>query len=194
MYACIANKSKTLELLCKHGANLQARDANGRTSLLWAAYYGHHEVLRTLLRADKSLIDMLDPHGRSGIHWSTKHPNSKCLEVLLKYASLDIINLCDQEQVAALHWSALCHHPEHTLRLIKAGARIDVTDHEGRTPIHYAVSNDSQRCLKACYLQDVKEMNGWLGVQFVSVGCGFEFVHRTLFAMHFVFADIGRSG
>jgi ankyrin repeat protein len=68
--------------------------------------------------------------------------------VLLKYATLELINLCDREHVSALHWSVLCQGAEHCLRLIKGGAQLGVADAEGRTPLHYAVTNDSSRCLK----------------------------------------------
>lgn len=77
MYACIANKVKAVELLCKTGAVAQTCDVNGRTSLLWAAYYGHQDILRTLLKLDKGLIAVIDSDGRSAIHWSVKHPNAR---------------------------------------------------------------------------------------------------------------------
>jgi ankyrin repeat protein len=70
--------------LLKAGAELVVRDAHGRTSLLWAAYYGHADMLRLLLRADRSLLGLLDPDGRSAVHWASKNPSPKCLDVLLK--------------------------------------------------------------------------------------------------------------
>jgi hypothetical protein len=44
MYASISNKVRSVELLLKLEANPRLQDGNGRTALLWAAYYGHSEV------------------------------------------------------------------------------------------------------------------------------------------------------
>lgn len=148
MYASIGNRVKAIEFLLKQNATAHTHDSNGRTSLLWAAYYGHVEVVRLLLKHDTSLVELPDPDGRTALHWSTKHESTKCLDLLLRVATPGIINAQDNEQVTALHWAVLCQHPEHTQHLIKVGADPRIVDMEGRTALHYAVSNTTARCLK----------------------------------------------
>ncbi len=122
MYASIGNRVKAVEFLLQKGATAVTKDLNGRTALLWAAYYGHVEVVRVLIRHDKSLVELADPDGRTCLHWSTKHENTKCMDMLLKVTSPEVINAHDSEQVTALHWAVLCQHPEHTLHLLKVRA------------------------------------------------------------------------
>jgi ankyrin repeat protein len=119
MYASIGNRGKALEFLLRQGAIATTQDANGRTALLWAAYYGHAEIVRTLIRHDRGLVDLPDPDGRTALHWATKHESTKCLDLLLRAMVAETVNAQDQEQVTALHWAVLCQHPEHTSHLLK---------------------------------------------------------------------------
>lgn len=112
-----------------------------------------------LLKADHSLLEMVDPEGRTALHWSTKHPNLRCLEVLIKGTRKNILDHVDAEHATALHWSVLCQHEEHAVKLLRAGASVRVADAEGRTPLHYAVANDSQRLLKHLLDADAEAVN-----------------------------------
>ena len=76
MYAVIANKPKAAEVLLKQGANVMAPDVNGRTAILWCAYYGHHEIMRVLLKHDRTIVAAVDPGGRTALHWATKHDST----------------------------------------------------------------------------------------------------------------------
>lgn len=147
MYSCINNKPKAVEVLSKAGANLALVDSTGRSALFFAAYYGHHDVLKVLLKSDPILADARDPEGRTPLHWATKHASSKCLDVLLKVCTPEVIRVQDHESVTALHWAVLCRSDDHTAKLLKAGATIMVADFENRTPIHYAVCNNAVNCL-----------------------------------------------
>jgi ankyrin repeat protein len=154
LYAAINNKVKAVELLIKQGCDLTLTDNTGRSGLFFAAYYGHNDVLKVLLRTDRQLALASDPEGRTAIHWATKHATTKCLDLLLKVCPPAIINVQDAERVTALHWAVLCHNDEHVGRLAKAGAGLAISDGDGRTSIHYAVCNDAQRCLYVLLQQD----------------------------------------
>ena len=117
------------------------------------------QVIRVLLRHDRGLLGVVDPDGRTALHWACKHPNTKSLDVLLKSMAPAVLNAQDKEQVTALHWTIMCQHLEHLVKLLKAGANARVTDHEGRTPIHYAVSSDTPKCLRALLEADEEAVN-----------------------------------
>lgn len=102
MYASIGNKPKAIDFLLKQGASATAEDAHGRTALLWAAYYGHHDVIKALLKQDRTLVSKQDPDGRTALHWATKHDSTKCLDLLLKQVPPLILNKQDSEQVSTV--------------------------------------------------------------------------------------------
>jgi hypothetical protein len=91
-------------LLCvnyMHGICLHNARPCGPCGPCGQAYYGHHEVLRVLLRADRELGMASDPEGRTAIHWTTKHQSTKCLDLMLKVCPPSIINVQDSEKVRA---------------------------------------------------------------------------------------------
>jgi kinesin family protein 3/17 len=149
MYAVIGNKTKCCELLLRGGADPEAQDINGRTALLWAAYYGHVESAKLLLTKNKSLVDIADPEGRTALHWATKPESPKVIELLSQNCGSEIVNCQDDEQNTALHWSVLCQHPEHTRALLQScHADPTLADYEGRTAFHYGVSTNSVECVR----------------------------------------------
>ena len=131
MYASIGNRVKAVEMLLRQGASAPVKDGNGRTALLWAAYYGHFEVVRVLIKHDRSLVQLADPDGRTAIHWSTKHESTRCLDLLLRAADAEVINAQDGEQVTALHWAVLCQHQEHVQHLLKVRALHEIKNMSG---------------------------------------------------------------
>ncbi|XP_065839582.1 uncharacterized protein [Oscarella lobularis] len=139
-YAVMGNKIKCCDALLKSGADVAAQDRNGRTPLLWAAYYGHAEIIKLLLAKNKSLAEMVDPEGRTALHWAAKPDSPKALEALAKFCSSRIVNYQDDDQTTALQWSILCNHPVHARVLLRqCGADPAIRDIEGRTAFHYAV-------------------------------------------------------
>lgn len=76
MYACTTNRLKAVELLLKQGCDPKIRDSNGRTALLWAAYYGMFCVEirpRGQLRSCRSLLQKREARTLSPmpalLHW-----------------------------------------------------------------------------------------------------------------------------
>lgn len=158
MYACCTNRIKSVELLLKQGCDVTLQDSDGRTGLLWAAYYGHHDILRMLLKVDRNLAAHVGPDGRSAIHWASKHPSTKCLDILLRAGPSNFVNLQDTEKHTALHWAILCQHHEHALKLLRAGANPGLSDAQQRNALHYAVVNESQMCLQVL-LQNLESID-----------------------------------
>ena len=74
-----------LELLLKHGANICALDAKGRTCLHCAVQSGHTLCLRYLLQmGGDELIEERDNRGLNCLHIAAKQNCVKCAETLLK--------------------------------------------------------------------------------------------------------------
>ncbi len=58
-----------MKLLLGKGANIEARDNNGHTALLWASFQGHTDVVRQLL--DKGTnVDARNNDGYTPLLWA----------------------------------------------------------------------------------------------------------------------------
>ena len=55
-----------LVLLLNHGANIEAKNRNGFTALIWAAYENHTEA-ETILLAKGAKIDAADASGQTAL-------------------------------------------------------------------------------------------------------------------------------
>jgi ankyrin repeat protein len=74
-----------LELLVKHGANICALDAKGRTCLHCAVQSAHNSCLRFLLQiGGKQIIEERDHRGLNCLHIAVKQNCISCVETLLK--------------------------------------------------------------------------------------------------------------
>lgn len=149
MHACIKNQVEAVETLLELGANACHQDVNGRTAVSWAAYYGHLDVLKVLVRQAREAVGIPDRDGRSPFHWCSKNSPPGCMDVLLEHATPELLDMQDCDGATALHWSVLCQRLGHCKRLLKAGASLQPGDEQGRTAVHYAVTNLADDCLKA---------------------------------------------
>ena len=74
-----------LELLLKHGANIYAVDAKGRTCLHCAVQSGHSTCLRFLLQiGGDQIIEERDQRGLNCLHIAVKQNCINCVEILLR--------------------------------------------------------------------------------------------------------------
>ena len=148
MHSVIGGRARCALMLLRMGADIHMTDANGRTALLWSAYYGHLEVMRVLIKQDKRVLDFVDPDGRTALHWATKPDTPDCLRLVTKHCLKDLVTFQDKDDSNPLMWAVLCGHPVHLNVLLKQCPCADLTqgDTMGHTPLHYAVTTSQEGC------------------------------------------------
>ena len=148
MHTVIGGWHRCTAMLLRMRADSHATDINGRTALLWAAYYGHLEVMKVLLKHDKRVAEFIDPEGRTALHWATKPDNSDCLRLLTKHCPKELVMVQDKDDSNALMWAVLCGHPVHLNVLLKQcpSPVLSHGDTMGHTPLHYAVGTGQEAC------------------------------------------------
>lgn len=156
MHAAIGGWHRSVGLLLKLRADIHTTDANGRTALLWAAYYGHTEVLKVLIKQDKRVLDFTDPEGRTALHWATKPDNVDCLRLVAKHCPKELITMQDKDDSNPLMWAVLCGHPVHLSVLLKQCHLSDLSqaDTMGHTPLHYAAGTGQESCCQVILKQE----------------------------------------
>ena len=148
IYAVIGNDGHTIDLLYKHGANLNCTDFDGRSAVHWAAYYGRVVILKQLIRLGAH-PRMHDNEGRTALHWSTGNESTECLEYLLRISTAFDLNEPDNELMTCVHWTCFHNHSKH-LKLILKRRGVDIlkTDVEGKTPLHWCAPHKDVTCAK----------------------------------------------
>ncbi len=77
-----AKTPKQVEMLLQQGIDVKARDANGKTALMYAAERGDKKSVQLLLKSSAE-INAVDANGNSALHYAAAQGNTKTLESLV---------------------------------------------------------------------------------------------------------------
>ncbi|CAK9807631.1 ANK2 [Anthophora plagiata] len=139
---------KVLQTLLEFGADVNAKDEDGRQPILWAASAGSVEAVLALARAGGSAAaGAADKDGLTALHCAASRGHARCVEAL--------VNLCgahpdhvDDNGCSALHYAATLGHADATALILKLGADPNRQDRKGRTPALCAASKGQLETLK----------------------------------------------
>ena len=128
-----------VQLLLRHKARVDARDARGRCALHEAALAGHADICSALLDAGAD-VHARDSLGRTPLLDSTRSAALPVLEVLVN-AGADA-GVRDTAGANALHLACAAEAPSAALvqRLLALGVDAQAADGEGRTAVDLAAS------------------------------------------------------
>ena len=90
------------ELLLRHGAKTEMRNAEGQTAASLAARYGRPAGLGVLFRSDSSLVESRDGLGRTPLHWAAVSSHAPTVKYLLGKWKADV-GTVDNNQDTPLH-------------------------------------------------------------------------------------------
>ncbi|XP_029170605.1 ankycorbin isoform X2 [Nylanderia fulva] len=139
---------KVLQTLLEFGADVNAKDEDGRQPILWAASAGSVEAILALARAGGSAAaGTSDKDGLTALHCAASRGHARCVEAL--------VNLCgshpdhvDDNGCSALHYAATLGHADATALILKLGADANRQDRKGRTPALCAAAKGQLETLK----------------------------------------------
>ena len=104
IYSVLVEQIECVNLLLKHGANIDKPDSDGRTALHWAAYQGNHKLVKLIISKSKNKSSC-DKEGMTPLHLSISHDNIKVMQIILKYLSEQEVDAADFRDMTALCWS-----------------------------------------------------------------------------------------
>ena len=71
--------------LC-NGADVNAKDGDGNTAMVWAAYRGHDKVFTLLIKAGAD-VNSKDSYGNTALLWAASKGNDKAVELLKQHGA-----------------------------------------------------------------------------------------------------------
>lgn len=131
------------ERFLDRGANINEKDSEGFTALMWASRSGHTSMARLLLNRGASINekDSINGFGFTALIWALVRENWDIVKLLFKHgANLDEK---DSRGRTVLHYASgqVQAHKDVVTLLIDRGANIHEKDLDGYTALHNAIVN-----------------------------------------------------
>ncbi|MFC1765376.1 ankyrin repeat domain-containing protein, partial [Planctomycetota bacterium] len=128
---------KTLYInnLLSKGADINAADEYGLTSLNYAVNQGNKDIV-TLLIAKGAAVEGKDNAGRMPLHLAASLGDVDILNILITHSVRFDVNAQDNFGFTPLHYAAAKGHKEIVEALLKHNALVDIKDNTGRTSLH----------------------------------------------------------
>jgi ankyrin repeat protein/predicted DNA-binding WGR domain protein len=175
-YAAACTSSKPLELLIRHGANVNEMDKKKITPIMVAARYNRTETLKLLISKGVS-CKIKSREGKSAIHYACEHGSYDALKLLIPesdinqpggerktpliycamkghYRCMELLLehkakvLCkDKFKRSALILAVKNGHSKEASLLLSKGAPFDHPDSSNNYPIHYAAAYGWVECI-----------------------------------------------
>jgi ankyrin repeat protein len=153
IWAAEHGHNQTVEQICVEPdseRHINARDADGRTALIWASVGGYITVVDTLLKykADVSLSD--DKCNETALMWAAEHGYDQVVDRLCGETDRSRhINVRGWAGFTAMTFAALSGNAASVGALINAGADINVVDTDrGQSPLSWAAERKHLEVVK----------------------------------------------
>jgi cytohesin len=138
--AKLGDLKRVAKLVTENPPSVQSADALGNTPLMWAAAYGHEDVVQFLL-ANKAAVNARNQEEKTALHWAVGNGNKDVVALLLSNGA--DVNARDRMGAAPLHWAAESDKVDDDVvaLLLARGADVNAQDEDGRTPLHWAAGS-----------------------------------------------------
>uniref|UniRef100_A0A667YZK8 Ankyrin repeat domain 52a n=1 Tax=Myripristis murdjan TaxID=586833 RepID=A0A667YZK8_9TELE len=147
--AAFAEDVAGLQLVLRHGAEINAVDKTGRSALMVAADKGQSGTVAILLHRAKADLTLLDDNRNTALHLACSKAHEMCaLLILGEIHNPTLINATNNALQMPLHLAARNGLATVVQALLSRGATVLAVDEEGHTPaLACAPNKDVADCL-----------------------------------------------
>ena len=124
-----------LNILLTHPSiDINVKDRDGRSPILWAASSGSARAVLSLFKAGIP-TDTADAEGLTALHCAASRGHTDCLDTLISLCGAKV-NFTDNNECTPLHYAVTLGHADATALLLMHGADCEKVDKKGRTAAH----------------------------------------------------------
>ncbi|XP_019854452.1 PREDICTED: ankyrin repeat domain-containing protein 17-like isoform X2 [Amphimedon queenslandica] len=133
---CIKGYTEIVELLLKHGADVNVTDKDDRTPLHIACMKQHKEIIKLLLKKEDVDLNVADKdNSHTPLLFACKEGYTEIVELLLEHNGVHV-NATDKDNHTALQIAYIQQHTEIVKLLLEhKGVDVNVTDKDSHTPL-----------------------------------------------------------
>uniref|UniRef100_A0A671SIL9 Ankyrin repeat domain 52a n=1 Tax=Sinocyclocheilus anshuiensis TaxID=1608454 RepID=A0A671SIL9_9TELE len=155
--SAVAEDVAGLQLVLRHGADINAVDHSGRSALMVAADNGQSGAVALLLHRAKADLSLLDVNKNTALHLACSKAHEMCAMLILKEIHNPIlINATNSMLQMPLHIAARNGLATVVQALLNRGATVLAVDEEGHTPALACASNKAVADCLALILSTMK--------------------------------------
>jgi len=162
MQAAQKGYPEIMEVLLKHGADVDTQNDSGKTAMMLAAFAGKIKAVE-LLRENGASWEMRDKGGSTAFHWAVDGQHLETVEWCLDDGWNVNIKDTGSHWTPLLRCAAVNGNADVAKLLIKNDADIDLCDVDGKTALMIAVINGHQNLVELLLKSeaDIKVKNAY---------------------------------
>lgn len=163
-----------VKLALQSGADVNTKDSEDITPILWAAAKGHTEVVKLLLSTQGIEINTSDKDGMTPLYGAARAGYPNIVRLLLAVPGIDV-NAVDKHGASSLYWAAREGHADIVKQLLAVpGIKVNSLDEYNCSPLHWAAvggKTDVVKLLLAAPGIDIntQDMEGWSSLHAAAV-------------------------
>ncbi|KAI1043914.1 hypothetical protein LB505_003343 [Fusarium chuoi] len=134
-YAVTSGNLKIKNLVVRGNVPSNANRTEGEKLLLSAVKYGHIHVVRVLLEAKKTNLNLKDDEGWTPLMWAINYRHSRIIKLLLEHGAH--VDIRDRNGMTCLYFATRYGQFEVAKLILQTGrADVNMPDSTGLTPLH----------------------------------------------------------
>ena len=154
MYAALGGNLEIVRMFLDGGAKVNATANNRWSALMIASAKGYTSIVELLLSRGAD-INLQDVYRWTPMMRAVYENRTEIVRLFLNQPGVDV-NRTGENEITALHLAASQGYSHIARMLIKHGARVDVKDAAGRTPLDIATERSDSDVIAVLYSHGVK--------------------------------------